>query len=110
MGQPISTRYAVRALRVSCPACRAPPFSTFHQILEPSPLRVVPPCPLFGSCGGCQYQFMPIREQRRLKRSHVAGVLARIGGFDAPEVLDVVGTDEVRAAHCARAARVYLYV
>jgi 23S rRNA (uracil1939-C5)-methyltransferase len=65
------------------------------QILEPSPLRVVPPCPLFGACGGCQYQFMPIGEQRRLKRSHVAGVLSRIGGFDAPAVLEVVGTDEV---------------
>jgi len=39
---------------------------------------------------------MPIEEQRRLKRGHVEGVLQRIGGFEAPVVLDAVGTAEVR--------------
>jgi hydroxyethylthiazole kinase-like sugar kinase family protein len=38
---------------------------------------------------------MPIQEQRRLKRGHVEGVLQRIGGFEAPVVLDAVGTAEV---------------
>ena len=28
------------------------------RILSPSPLRVVPPCPLFGRCGGCVLQHL----------------------------------------------------
>ncbi|MFA5257720.1 MAG: TRAM domain-containing protein, partial [Opitutales bacterium] len=28
------------------------------EILEASPARVEPLCPLFGNCGGCQYQHM----------------------------------------------------
>ena len=71
------------------------------EVLEPSPRRVSPTCPLFGTCGGCQYQFMGIEDQRALKRNHVAQVLARIGGLaesdlaPAGGVRPVVGTPEV---------------
>ena len=34
-------------------------------IERPSPVRVPPPCPLFGSCGGCQWQQATIAAQGR---------------------------------------------
>jgi len=71
------------------------------EVLEPSPDRIKPICPLFGQCGGCQYQFMGIDQQRKWKRNHVEETLSRIGQFTHEEkgfpceVNTVVGTDEV---------------
>ena len=41
------------------------------EIVEPSPDRIEPKCPLAGECGGCQYQHMPIELQREWKAKHV---------------------------------------
>ena len=46
-------------------------------IERPSPARVAPPCPLFGSCGGCQWQHAAIEAQREAKRAIVARALKR---------------------------------
>ncbi|MDE7325394.1 MAG: 23S rRNA (uracil(1939)-C(5))-methyltransferase RlmD [Lachnospiraceae bacterium] len=35
----------------------------------------IPPCPHFGSCGGCTYQTMPYEEQLRLKEEQVKHLL-----------------------------------
>jgi 23S rRNA (uracil1939-C5)-methyltransferase len=40
-----------------------------------SPTRVVPPCPLFGRCGGCQWQHVEAAEQRRAKGAFVSRAL-----------------------------------
>lgn len=45
------------------------------QVLEPSPNRVEPRCPLFGQCGGCQYQNMRYEEQVSWKRQQVTELL-----------------------------------
>ncbi|WP_245987534.1 23S rRNA (uracil(1939)-C(5))-methyltransferase RlmD [Cohnella lupini] len=42
-------------------------------------IRVVPPCPIYDTCGGCQLQHMSYAEQLRWKRQHVVDNLARIG-------------------------------
>jgi 23S rRNA (uracil1939-C5)-methyltransferase len=40
-----------------------------------SSLRVEPPCPLFGRCGGCQWQHVDAAEQRRQKGAFVSRAL-----------------------------------
>ena len=44
-------------------------------IERPSPERVPPPCPLFGSCGGCQWQHVSIDAQRAAKKAIVERAL-----------------------------------
>ena len=56
------------------------------SIDEPSPHRVVAPCPYFGRCGGCSYQHMDAAEQLRVKRRQVEQALRRIGRCDSVPV------------------------
>jgi len=37
------------------------------KIENPSASRETPPCPYYGSCGGCQYQHMTYAEELRWK-------------------------------------------
>lgn len=52
------------------------------EVLRPSPQRQEPVCPLFGTCGGCQYQHLSYEAQLKWKREQVAEVMQRIGGLD----------------------------
>jgi len=49
------------------------------QIVEPSPWRVNPPCPYFGSCGGCQMQHIDYSVQGELKKEIFGDLLKRLG-------------------------------
>ena len=53
------------------------------SVLEPSPHRTEPLCPLFERCGGCHYQHMSHAAQTRLKDEILMDCLKRIGGLDA---------------------------
>jgi 23S rRNA (uracil1939-C5)-methyltransferase len=56
-----------------------------RAILEPSPYRQIPPCPYYGTCGGCDYQHIQYAHQLELKRLQVEQVLTRIGKL--PEIV-----------------------
>jgi len=54
------------------------------DVLTPSPHRVAPLCPLFGRCGGCQYQHLNYKEQLGWKRQQVEELLAHMAGVTFP--------------------------
>ncbi|MBE3560951.1 MAG: class I SAM-dependent RNA methyltransferase [Ktedonobacteraceae bacterium] len=60
------------------------------DIQEPSPLRIQAPCPVFGTCGGCQLQHMRYEAQLAWKREIVRRALQEIGGFPEPPLLDTI--------------------
>ncbi len=53
-------------------------------VLTPSPHRVAPRCPLFGTCGGCQYQHLAYAEQLRWKQRQVEELLRHMAGLEFP--------------------------
>ena len=52
------------------------------RLLEPSPARMEPDCPYYGTCGGCQLRHMAYEEELKAKRRRVEDALRRIGGVD----------------------------
>ncbi|MBI2512077.1 MAG: class I SAM-dependent RNA methyltransferase [Opitutae bacterium] len=61
------------------------------EVLTPSPHRVAAPCPLFGRCGGCQYQHLAYAEQLAWKRRQVEELLEHMAGIAFP-VSPVIGS------------------
>jgi tRNA/tmRNA/rRNA uracil-C5-methylase (TrmA/RlmC/RlmD family) len=59
------------------------------EVLEASPKRVKPPCALFGTCGGCQYQHLDYAEQLIWKRNQVTELLRHMARIEH-EVLPVI--------------------
>lgn len=58
--------------------------ATLQAIREPSPARTQPPCPYYGTCGGCQYQHATYATQLALKESILHESLQRAGIVDTP--------------------------
>lgn len=54
------------------------------EVLEPSPHRIEAPCPLFGECGGCQYQNLEYGEQLKWKRQQVTELLRHMAKVEHP--------------------------
>jgi len=57
------------------------------EIVEPGPSRVESRCPLFGQCGGCQYQHVRYDAQLQAKQQQLLSLLQRVGRqTDIPEL------------------------
>jgi 23S rRNA (uracil1939-C5)-methyltransferase len=59
-------------------------------ILAPSAGRVTPPCPHFGTCGGCATQHADARVQMAAKQRGLEENLARLGQVHAETLLPIV--------------------
>ncbi|GER89240.1 23S rRNA (uracil-5-)-methyltransferase RumA [Dictyobacter vulcani] len=70
-----------------------PPKVWITELHETSPMRVHAPCPVFGTCGGCQLQHMNYPAQLEWKREVVRQLLQEVGLFTHPPLLDTVACD-----------------
>ncbi len=68
-------------------------FGKLMTIIEPSPLRVEPKCPIAANCGGCQLQHLAYKGQLDYKTKKVQDALERIGKIEDVEVNPTIGMD-----------------
>ena len=61
------------------------------KIVQASPYRVEPKCPVYKQCGGCQLQHLSYEQQLAMKRQHVIDALERIGHCENLQVEPVLG-------------------
>jgi 23S rRNA (uracil1939-C5)-methyltransferase len=64
------------------------------DIRIPSADRVQPRCEHFGLCGGCKWQHMSYNAQLLYKTQTVKDAFSRIGKFDFPEPIPIVGNEK----------------
>ena len=67
-------------------ANRSYAYAHLEQILQASPYRVEPLCPVARQCGGCQLQAMSYEQELIYKQNKVREDLIRIGGFSGEEI------------------------
>lgn len=60
------------------------------SVTSPGPDRVTPPCPLFGSCGGCNWQHVSYARQLAEKKLIFADALWRGGRVPGERIRDVL--------------------
>ena len=69
-------------------------YGRLMEVLEPSPVRTDPRCPVARQCGGCQLQMMKYEEQLRFKAGKVKSDLERIGGFHDLPMEEIIGMED----------------
>lgn len=63
-------------------------FASIEEIVVPSPIRIEPPCPYFGRCGGCDFQQLAYENQLAAKAEIIRDCLHRIARLeDVPEIV-----------------------
>jgi 23S rRNA (uracil1939-C5)-methyltransferase len=60
------------------------------EILQAGKGREIPPCPYYGSCGGCQYQHLSYAEECRLKENQVREAFMRVGKMPDAPILPII--------------------
>src|SRR5215217_2538348 len=72
-------------------------FASIEEIIVPSPLRIEPPCPYFGRCGGCDFQQLTYEAQLAAKAEIIRDCLHRIARLEnVPEVVVTPSPDDWR--------------
>ena len=69
-------------------------YARLEKLLEKSPDREEPRCPLARRCGGCQLQAMKYEKQLEFKYRKVVNNLERIGGLKGIQVFPVLGMED----------------
>ncbi len=72
------------------------------DIIEPSPYRQDPPCPVYGECGGCHYQHIIYERQLSMKQEIICDCLKRIGKLETVNFEEPVHGDQFRYRYRAQ--------
>ncbi|HET6855332.1 MAG TPA: class I SAM-dependent RNA methyltransferase [Pyrinomonadaceae bacterium] len=67
-------------------------FASIVEIITPSPVRVEPPCPYFGRCGGCDFQQLTYEAQLAAKAEMIRDCLHRIARLENVPEFVVTGS------------------
>jgi 23S rRNA (uracil1939-C5)-methyltransferase len=78
-------------------------FASLVEIITPSPVRIEPPCPYFGRCGGCDFQQLTYEAQLAAKVEIIRDCLRRIAHLEPPA--DIPITPSPAAWHYRSRAR-----
>jgi 23S rRNA (uracil1939-C5)-methyltransferase len=73
-----------------------------EEVINASPLRVSPPCPYFGQCGGCSLQHLNRSAQIEHKASVLKEQLQHFGNISADAWMEPITMDEVAYRSKAR--------
>ena len=65
-------------------------YADLLEVLEPSPQRIEPPCPVYGRCGGCDFQHTAPASQLLLKCAALAETLQRSGLADQETITRIL--------------------
>ncbi|OPJ65149.1 23S rRNA (uracil(1939)-C(5))-methyltransferase RlmD [Clostridium oryzae] len=68
-------------------------FGKLLEIVEKSPSRIEPVCPIYKRCGGCGLQHMDYKEQLRFKTDRVRDCVERIGKVSGAVIHDAIGME-----------------
>ncbi len=68
-------------------------YARLMRLIEASPDRVEPPCPVARQCGGCQIQALRYQAQLAFKEKKVCSNLQRIGGIAEPPMEPIIGME-----------------
>jgi 23S rRNA (uracil1939-C5)-methyltransferase len=64
-------------------------FASIVEVLADSPVRVEPPCPYFGRCGGCDFQQLTYEAQLAAKVEIIRDCLRRVARIEPPEEITI---------------------
>lgn len=94
-GQAVFVSGAAAGDRIECHIIKAKKnyaIGKISSILKASQDRIIPDCPVFPACGGCQYRHILYEAEKQLKTRKVADAFKRIGHLDIVPS-DTVGAD-----------------
>jgi 23S rRNA (uracil1939-C5)-methyltransferase len=66
------------------------------KIVEPSLMRILPPCPYFKQCGGCDFQHVDYQSQLSIKKDFAIESLSRIGHTHLSDTLLITPSSPFR--------------
>ena len=69
-------------------------FASIVEVLKPSPVRIEPPCPYFGRCGGCDFQQLTYEAQLHAKVEIIRDCLHRIAKIEPPGEISITKSND----------------